>query len=146
MSDAALDDVTNESIDAQHVQRRVDNWEERVKDLYVKISDWLPDAWEARQGTPVVMREELMRKFGIAAKQIPTLNLFEQSGEPARLQPRGLWIIGGNGRIDLKYDGQHYFIVDFAESFESPNWQAIHAERRTEHEEITQEWLAHILL
>ena len=145
MSGTALDDVTSESIDAQHVQRRVDDWEERVKNLYEQISDWLLDGWEAQQGTPVVMHEELMRNFGIAAKQIPTLNLLNQTGDKVRLEPRGLWIIGGNGRIDLKHNGQLYFIVDLAENFERPDWQAIPAEKRSEHEEVTQEWLERVL-
>ena len=145
MNSSALDDATSESVDAQHIQRRVDDWEERVKNLYAMISDRLPDEWQARHGTPVVMHEKLMRKFGIAAKQMPTLELFDQSGEIAKLKPRVLWIIGQNGRIDLKHDGQHYFIVDFAEMFEQPDWQAIHAEKRSEHEEITREWLTRIL-
>ncbi len=91
------------------------------------------------------MLEKLMRKFGIAARQIPTLKLFNQSDDIVKLEPRGLWIIGGNGRIDLKCDGRHYFIVDFAENFEQPDWQAIRAENRSEHEKVTREWLTRIL-
>ncbi len=145
MSGTVLDDITSEFVDAQHIQRRVDDWEERVKNLYVKISDWLLDGWEARQGTPVIMHEPLMRNFEIEARQIPTLNLFNQSGDSVKFVPRGLWIIGNNGRIDLKHNGQHYLIVDFAENFEQPNWQAINAENRSEREEVTQEWLTRII-
>ena len=105
MSGTVLDDVTSETIDAQHIQRRVDDWQIRVKNLYEKIGNWLLEGWEARQGTPVVMHEKLMRKFGISAKEIPTLNLLSQSGDSIKLEPRGLWIIGGNGRIDLKHNG-----------------------------------------
>ena len=32
-----LDEVTSESIDAQHVRRRVDDWEERLNGLYSMI-------------------------------------------------------------------------------------------------------------
>ncbi len=145
MIGTALDDVTNESVDAKHIQRRVDDWEERVNNLYEKISDWLPDGWQARRGKPVVMHEELMRKFGISAKQIPTLKLFSQSGELVKLEPRGLWLIGGNGRIDLKHAGQHFFIVDFAENFEQPDWHVIRAENRFEHEKAREKWLTRIL-
>ena len=63
MSGTVLDDVTSETIDARHIQRRVDDWEERVQNLYAKISDWLLDGWEAQQGIPVVMHEKLMRKI-----------------------------------------------------------------------------------
>ncbi len=145
MSGTVLDDVTSETIDARHIQRRVDDWEERVQNLYAKISDWLLDGWEAQQGIPVVMHEKLMRKFGIAAKTIPTLSLSSKSGDSVKIEPRGLWIIGGNGRIDMKHNGRHYIIVDFAENFEHPNWQAIPADNRSEHEAVTQEWLKDIL-
>ena len=145
MSGTVLDDVTSESIDAQHIQRRVDDWQNRVENLYEMIGDWLLEGWEARQGTPIIMNEKLMRKFGIASKEIPTLNLLSESGDSVKLEPRGLWIIGGNGRIDLKHKGQHYIIVDFAENFEHPDWQVIRADNRSEHEEVTQEWLTRIL-
>ena len=145
MSGTALDDVTSESVDAQHIQRRVDDWEERVNCLYATIRDWLPDGWDTRRVGFVVMREEIMREFGVAAKKIPMLELFNQTGDKVKLEPRGLWIIGGNGRIDMKRYGQHYFIVDFAENFEQPDWRVIHAEHRSEHENVTQEWLTRIL-
>ena len=59
-----LDDVTSETVGAEHVRRRVDDWEERVTGLYAMIGGWLPDGWEA----PVVMHEPLMSKFGVTAK------------------------------------------------------------------------------
>ncbi len=145
MSGTVLDDVTSDSVDAQHIQRRVDDWEQRLNNLYEMISDWLPDGWRAHHGKPVIMHERMMRKFGIAAKQIPTLKLFNQSGDSIKLEPRGLWILGTNGRLDLKHAGQHYFIVDFAENFKQPDWQVVRAENRFEREKMRQEWLTRIL-
>ena len=69
-----LDDVTSETVDAAHIRRRVDDWEERLNGLYALIGDWLPDGWEARGGAPVVMHERLMRKFDVAAKRIRRSN------------------------------------------------------------------------
>ena len=140
-----LDDVTSETIDAAHIRRRVDDWEERLNGLYAVIGDWLPDGWEARQGAPVMMHEELMRKYGVAAKRIPTLELLGRAGGIVEVEPRGLWIIGGNGRADLKRDGHRYLIVDMADNFEQPNWQVSHAERQCDRETVTREWLGHIL-
>ncbi len=145
MSLTVLQDVTSETVDAKHIQKRVDDWEERLKNLYEKISDWLPNGWQALNGNPVRMNETLMRKFGIEAKQIPTLTLLHQSGDSVKLEPRGLWIIGANGRLDLKHAGQHYFIVDFAKNFEQPDWHVVRAENRFEREKLSQEWLTQIL-
>ena len=140
-----LEDVASESIDAEHVRRRVDDCEERLGGLFAAIGGWLPDGREARQGAPAVMDEELMRRFGVAAKRMPTLDLEDRTGHVARLVPRGLWIIGSNGRVDLKRDGRRYLIVDMAESFEAPDWQAASAERRCSREAVSEDWLNRVL-
>ena len=82
-----LEDVTSETIDAAHIRRRVDDWEERLNRLFAMIGAWLPDGWEARQGTSVVMDEELMRKFGISKRRIPTLELHDGAGHVVKLEP-----------------------------------------------------------
>ena len=140
-----LDDVTSETVDAAHIRRRVDDWEERLHGLYATIGDWLPEGWEARRGAPVVMHERLMRKFGVAAKRMPTLELHDRAGHVAKLEPHALWIIGENGRVDLKRDGPRYFLVDTAENFAQPNWEAVPLERRCDREAVTREWLRRIL-
>ena len=140
-----LEDVTSETIDAAHIRRRVDDWEARLDGLFAAIGGWLPDGWEARQGAPVVMDEELMRRFGVAAKRMPTLELEDRAGHVARLVPRGLWIIGSNGRVDLKRDGRRYLIVDMAENFEAPDWQAAPAEQRCSREAVSENWLKRVL-
>ena len=140
-----LDDVTSDTVDATHIRRRVDDWEERVNGLYAMIGDWLPDGWEARPGTPVLMHEPLMRKFGMDAKSMPTIELHDRAGQVARLKPRGLWIIGENGRVDLKHDGHYYFLMDTAENFAQPNWEVSRADRRCDREAVSREWLKRVL-
>jgi hypothetical protein len=140
-----LDDVTDERVDADHIRDRVEDWEERLQALYAMISGWLPDGWTACKGAPVRMYEEMMRRFSIAAKQMPTLQLVNQTGDVAKFEPRALWIIGCNGRVDLKRATHHYLIVDVAESFEPPDWQAARADRRRERVAVTRDWLRRVL-
>ena len=140
-----LDDVTSDTVDAAHIRRRVDDWEERVKGLFAAIGEWLPDGWEARRARPVVMHEPLMRKFGLDAKRLPTLELRDSAGHVARLEPHALWIIGENGRVDLTHGGRYYFLMDTAENFAEPSWEVSRAERRCDREAVTREWLRRIL-
>ena len=140
-----LEEVTEQKLDTDHVRRRVDDWEERLNDLYATIESWLPDGWTAGKGPPVLMHAELMREFQVAPRQLPTLELASESGESARLEPRGLWIVGANGRVDLKHDGHHYLIVDRAENFERPDWQAVRDDRRRDRRKVSCEWLRQIL-
>ena len=140
-----LDEVTSETLDAKHIRRRVDDWEERVEGLYAMIGDWLPDGWQARRGAPVLMHEKLMRKFGVEAKRLSTLELHGNAGQIVKLEPHALWIIGNNGRVDMKRDDRRYLIVDTAENFEEPDWQVARDERRCDRESVTREWLRRTL-
>ena len=71
--------------------------------------------------------------------------MINQGGDIVKLEPRALWIIGGNGRVDLKRDTQHYFIVDLAENFAAPNWQVARADHRRDSEAVTRDWLRRVL-
>ena len=146
-----LEDVTSETISAEDIEQRVEDWETRVTDFYTMIDGWLPDGWQAREGQPMFMHEELMRRFCVGRKEIPTRILTGRAGNSAQLEPRALWIIGANGRIDLKKrDGPeapiyHYLIVDMASDFETSDWQVVPAERRYDREQVTKDWLERIL-
>ena len=130
--DTVLAEVTNETIDAKHVQRRVDDWEARLNALFAAIGDWLPNGWEARQGAPVLMHEKMMRRFGVEAKPMPTLELHGGAGQVVRFEPHALWVIGNNGRIDVKRGARRYLIVDAAENFGKPDWRVMAQECRNE--------------
>ena len=136
-----LDDVTSDTIDAHHIRRRVDDWDNRLHALYDMIGGWLPDGWTAREGAPVRMHEEMMREFGVDPKHVATLELVNQTGDVAKLEPRALWVIGCNGRVDLKRNNRHYLIVDLADNFARADWQAARTDRRNEREPCTRGWL-----
>ena len=140
-----LEEVTSDAVDAEHVRRRVEDWEARLNGLYAKIGEWLPDGWEARRGVPVVMHAKMMQNFGVEAKQLPTLELHSQSGQVVKLVPDALWIIGANGRVDLKGDIGRYIIIDTADNFEEPHWEVSSSDRRSDREPVTREWLRPIL-
>ena len=137
--------VTSESVDADHIRRRVDAWEERLQGLYTEIDDWFPDEWEERQGALVEMHEALMRKFGIGAKRIPTLELLNRAVDVVRVEPQTMWTIGANGQLVLRRDDHCYLIVDRTENFERPDWQSARADRRCDRETVTRDWLRRIL-
>jgi hypothetical protein len=118
-----LEETTNQPIDQAHIQRRVKNWLDRIDTLYQQIESWLPPGWTAQKAGNVTMYEELMRKFQIPAQNLPILQLYDHATPAVRIEPRGLWIIGANGRLDLLKGNDHYLIVDAAENFARPDWQ-----------------------
>lgn len=140
-----LEEVTSDAVDVEHVRRRVEDWEARLNGFYAKIGEWLPDGWEARRGVPVVMHAKMMQRFGVEAKQLPTLELHSRTDRVIKLVPDALWIIGANGRIDLKGDGGRYIIIDYADNFAEPRWEVSRADRRSHREPVTREWLRLLL-
>ena len=86
-----------------------------------------------------------MRKFNVPAASLPTLAFVHESGATASQIPRGLWVIGANGRLDLTAGRDRYIVVDLADSFTSPMWQVSTAQDRRNREPFTPSCLRHIL-
>jgi hypothetical protein len=118
-----LQEVTELDLTPAHVARRVDDWVRRIDSLFAKIESWLPPGWAAERIRNVRMHEELMQKFNIPARTLPILDLVHGGRLAASIEPRGLWIIGTNGRLDLTRGDDRYIITDEAENFGQPAWR-----------------------
>ena len=82
-----LEEEISDDINADHIERRVKDWEERLSALFGTFIEWLPHGWEAQTGAPYLMNEMMMRQFGIPAKQLPTLELHHPSKPVIKLVP-----------------------------------------------------------
>ena len=91
------------------------------------------------------MNEKLMQIAGVEPKNIPTLRLSNYVNGTVVFEPRGLWILGTNGRVDVKYKGRRYFTCDYAEYLEQPDWKAINSMNWRDVEPLTQEWVVQFL-
>ncbi len=110
-------------IDRAHVERRVRDWETRIDDLYARVAAWLPEGWTASLKGTVGLHEPLMQRFDLREHRLPQLSL-ERAGERVGIfEPRGLWIMGSNGRVDLIGSIGHHIINDRSEFFEEPDWR-----------------------
>jgi len=63
-----------------------------------------------------------MRLFKIGKRPQPTLTVLSPEGAKISIKPKGLWVIGANGRVDI-YSGKGVFtLVDVADPFKAPKW------------------------
>lgn len=85
------------------VVEELDDWVRRIKDLYDEVRAWLADrpGLRAEQSRSVTVSEELMQEFAVADREVPVLDLLEADQPIASFVPRGLWLIGSWGRVDL---------------------------------------------
>ena len=94
------------------------------------ILEYLEDAYpdpallpaSAADRARVRMIEEPMREVDLPPRELPVLDLLADETPAATIEPRGLWIVGANGRLDLRRGADHHLILDRAANFEEPDW------------------------
>jgi hypothetical protein len=140
-----LEELTRDELTREHVQQRVDDWSQRIEDLYSRVERQLPSGWAAKRGATVNMREDLMKRLGVPQRDLPTLELLQDGIVRVRFRPYGLWIIGTNGRIDLVKGQERFFLLDHARTFEAADWHVAPATSRSDSKPFNASWLQGLL-
>jgi len=111
-------------VNKAHVKKRVKDWKNRVSNLYKTIQDWLADTPDCAivAGHPMKMYEELMEQFGIEPEEVETADLFKGGKLLLTFKPKGLWVIGANGRVDIISKNGSFVLVDLSNQFQNPQW------------------------
>lgn len=120
--ESTLSEVGGDSISKEHIIARLVDWQTRVSDLYKFIRAALGDGCVYDQSGKQKSGEELVQKFRLRDDEIPAIDILRidrlNGDHLALIMPRGLWIIGANGRLDLRVLDQKtqkptlYLIVD----------------------------------
>lgn len=140
-----LEEVTETEITRHHVEQRVDDWCDRIDALYRQIDNWLPNGYSSLRRRTVPMYEEMMKSFGVPPRNLPVLEISRAQSIVARIEPRGLWIIGVNGRLDVFVGSAQYIIVDLAENFTAAAWVISSFSNRKSRQPLTQQTFCSIL-
>ncbi len=118
------------TIDKQHVEKRVKDWKKRVNDLYSNLKDWLKGSdYSLKLGARLTMYEELMAQYKIPAAEIDTADIYKGNEILVSIKPKGLWIIGANGQIDILTSKGSYSLLDNAEEFDAPQWKLFNGDK-----------------
>lgn len=108
---------------AEDVSRRVADWLLRLDGLYKEVKAWAAaNGWSTKDGTPIPMYEEPMERLGVSECEQPSLSVRSPDGAEIWVKPKGLWVIGVNGRVDLFSRKGAFTLVDVADEFEAPRW------------------------
>lgn len=110
------------------IEHRVEDWIERLCTLRSQMADWLqvPEFEDMKivERPPARMSEDLMQRFGVPPRDMPVFEIQASGRRVMRFQPKGLWIIGANGRVDLITRAAAPILVDQSEPLSRPsNWQ-----------------------
>ncbi|MGK7392594.1 MAG: hypothetical protein ACNS60_19730 [Candidatus Cyclobacteriaceae bacterium M2_1C_046] len=119
------DSLLIEYMDSHYIQKRVDDWNKRIKELIKTFDKWSNNGKEysVEPSRNVLMNEEMMRSFNINPQEVESA-MVEMNGKiQLVIKPLALWIIGANGRIDLLSKNGNYILVDTSEAFQEPKWK-----------------------
>lgn len=132
------------SVTKELVEARVQDWKNRLHDLFQEVHTWaVENGWQVDDSGTVGMHEELMQKFEVPATEQPILRLDSDHGY-ALFKPKGLWVIGANGRIDLYTSKGTFIIVDLAEHGDAPRWTIFRATQKRDGDLFTPEMISNL--
>lgn len=125
-------DAAPSALSRTEVAARVDEWQKRIASLFSEIKAWgQQNGWTADDSGSIGMHEEPMRRAGVQQVTLPVLRIDGPSGY-ALFKPKGLWVIGANGRVDLYTSAGAYVLVDRSEYGSASQWTIFRTSNKRE--------------
>jgi hypothetical protein len=141
----AMEESPQILVTKERVEERVQDWKDRLHALFREVRAWaVENSWRVDDSGTVRMDEELMQQFGVPATRQPTLRL-DRDHSYALFKPKGLWVIGANGRIDLYTSKGTFIIVDLAESGTAPRWTIFRTSQKRDGDLFRPEMIANLV-
>lgn len=134
-------------IDHDYVVGRIADWEKRLNALYSNLETWTHNigAVEIRRTEVPQAREELMQKFDVDPRNLPAIAI-KFNNNRLSFMPMGLWVIGANGRLNIKTNKNHYILVDFGGVEGAPSeWVIVSPIKRSQRIPMTEVTLNKLL-
>jgi hypothetical protein len=139
-------------VSREQVLRRLRDWRDRVHRLYDDIERQLQGSvWHSDRKGKHTSNEELPQIVGVSDAEQPEIDILRivrpDTSTAAVFYPRGLWIIGANGRIDLRItpvvgSAETYMLIDQSEPFAGPaHWIRMPIGAPFEREPFDPRWL-----
>jgi hypothetical protein len=126
---ARLESPIGQIVNKETVEFRVREWKERLADLYTQIISWLPKGYTADTNESAIMNEDLMKRYKMPAQRLPILKIIKNKEVFLSFEPKGLWVIGANGRVDvfrLVEPIMSLMLVDMAEPYSGKtDWRVL---------------------
>ncbi len=126
------------------IENSANDWIERLLALRSQMEAWLQTPELARLSIvdkpPVRMTEEIMDRFGVTPRLMPTFEIRAGNQRVMRFQPKGLWVIGANGGVDLFTKAAAPILFDQSAPLSRPSdWQLYDSSNHGRSVRLTQE-------
>jgi hypothetical protein len=146
----------NDGVDRERALARLRNWRDRVHHLYDEIQDALGPAYAYDRSGRHRSQESVVQAAGLSPDEVPAIDILrieKPSGAlRAIIQPRHLWMIGANGRLDLfiipqtNLGRRQFLLIDVSRPMtENADWRLVSPAERLEHPPFNVERLREML-
>lgn len=131
----------------ERVVSEVARWERSINKIYEDVAGWCSEIndLKAERSRTVIMSEELMQKFAVSDRELPILDVLKGGEVLASFVPRGLWLIGAWGRIDVITSTQTRMLVMLRDDNGCLEWRIVSPENRRETQPLTKEMILSLL-
>lgn len=136
-------------IDHDYLEDRINDWVCRLNDLYSMLEVWAKDynigeIQISRKDVPQA-REELMQQFDVEPRNIPAIILSSETNRVSII-PMGLWVIGANGRLNIKTNQNHYILIDVGGKDSAPSeWVLVSPVKRSQRIQLNKPTLTKLI-
>lgn len=112
-----------EDFTPEEANRRLDDWEGRVKKLFSVIKQWAEkEGWNVEPGPVSPVTDVPIVHPAVRPRKQETLQL-KHANQTIWVRPKGPWVIGANGRVDLISPHRSAMLIDTAAKYHSPRWR-----------------------
>jgi hypothetical protein len=120
--------------DRSKVFNGLNDWSNRIDALYDRVGNWSSSltGLKVERTRTIEMSEDLMQRYAIPDRELPILDVRRGAEPIVSFVPRGLWIIGAKGRIDVITSKKTHILVDLGFEGEA-KWKMVDPENRRRH-------------
>jgi hypothetical protein len=147
----------SKAVEASRVIERLKDWARRIDGLYDFLERTLGDRLVFDRSGEHRSQEELVQRAAVPPEQVPPVKILTIKNPDGTLraivQPRGLWVIGANGRLDLRIVGpgntsrSPYILIDRSRpmSGQPGTWYIVDPADRTTQRPLTEEVVRNVI-
>lgn len=130
-------------INKEFIEERVNDWILRLNGIFSFVKKTLGNESEIQfyDEKTVIMNEELMQKYDVNPVELSILEIKKGNKLLASFKPKGLWVIGANGRIDILTAKGSYILVDLEGKEKPSDWQVYTPQNRKKSISFNEEFI-----
>ena len=135
------------TLSKEYLVAQIEDWKQRILNLYNMVDQWLKDdkRYSIQTKSTVKIYEELMQKFEIEPQNLPAADILKNGKLILSIKPRGLWVIGGNGFLDIISNEGSLILADMSKLTQTPQWKIFSVKSTRNGTPFTEDYLRRLI-